>query len=139
MHHVVRFGNRWQQNPGFSATFANNRIVGYSHDAAGNLLSDAAGCRTLWGSTVRVFSWVSPFLKRIDDKQSPFSLRVVRPTTPRPIFRRHHQFAPMECASKSTPAPLQTKGCGTHRSVLSLSGYVQQRYPAIHRGKGKPQ
>ncbi|HKN24368.1 MAG TPA: hypothetical protein VJX72_05935 [Candidatus Acidoferrum sp.] len=37
MHHVVRFGNRWQQNPGFSATFANNRIVGYSHDAAGNL------------------------------------------------------------------------------------------------------
>src|SRR5208283_5177592 len=35
-----RFGNRLQQNPGFSATFANNRIDGYSYDAAGNLLSD---------------------------------------------------------------------------------------------------
>ena len=38
-----RFGNRWQQNPsGFLATFNgnNNRIDGYTYDAAGNLLSD---------------------------------------------------------------------------------------------------
>ena len=38
-----RYGNRWQQNPsGFLATFNgnNNRIDGYTYDAAGNLLSD---------------------------------------------------------------------------------------------------
>jgi len=45
-----RFGNRWQENPGgFTATFTgnnpsspqnNNRIDGYTYDAAGNLLSD---------------------------------------------------------------------------------------------------
>ena len=38
-----RYGNRWQQTPsGFLATFNgnNNRIDGYTYDAAGNLLSD---------------------------------------------------------------------------------------------------
>jgi RHS repeat-associated protein len=55
MHHVARFGNRWQQNPGFSATFTgnhpsspqnNNQIDGYSYDAAGNLLSDGVNTYT---------------------------------------------------------------------------------------------
>ena len=51
-----RFGNRWQQNPGgFSTTFTgnnptnpqnNNRIDGYSYDAAGNLLSDGVNTYT---------------------------------------------------------------------------------------------
>jgi len=47
-----RFGNRWQQNPGFQATFTgnnpgnpqnNNRTDGYSYDAAGNLLNHGRG------------------------------------------------------------------------------------------------
>ena len=42
-----RYGNRWQQNGPFSfvTTFSggNNRMDGYSYDAAGNLLNDNAG------------------------------------------------------------------------------------------------
>jgi len=51
-----RFGNRWQESPGgFIATFTgnnptspqnNNRIDGYTYDAAGNLLSDGVNTYT---------------------------------------------------------------------------------------------